>query len=356
MNSQYIQASYWTPDYDPSFKTNDTVLILSDSDFISQDWSGNGTKENPFIIENLRIESEDYCIRIENTRSYFVIRDCYIWQRKDYYLGIHFTQGAPFGILLNNVTLGNITDCIFEFSIYKAISMNATINCNVTSNIIKTQNDSSHYDTYSSPPIEIQYSDSCIINNNSIIGFEVTIYENSNSNCTIQDNLIYEKDYEPDEFGPTIQHTVRMDVTITMVGPIGGFTFRVNVQDQSNVSCVTLFYGLTEDGEFSSIVLQSEDNNYEKSVELDLDNPYHLYLYYYYWANDTLGNWRKTPIDLWFLNSGEWTPFTTTTSSTSSNTTETTTNSNVIRSPFIIGIASVIFVGCVVLVIIWRKR
>ncbi len=44
-------------------------------------WSGNGTETNPFIIENLQIDGEDFddhCVQFRHTRLYFIIRNCFI--------------------------------------------------------------------------------------------------------------------------------------------------------------------------------------------------------------------------------------------------------------------------------------
>ena len=78
-------------------KTNliasDPIKITSDQDFIDLGFSGSGTKEDPYIIENYEINgtaSEDG-IHIAHTTKYFIIRGCKI-------------RGAYQGIGIDNVT------------------------------------------------------------------------------------------------------------------------------------------------------------------------------------------------------------------------------------------------------------
>lgn len=82
---------------------HESIAIASDNDFISQGWPGNGSISNPFLIEGLTISSDDECVRINNTRSYFIIRNCsFSWMLNQY----HGT-----GVYLRNVTHGFIEMC-----------------------------------------------------------------------------------------------------------------------------------------------------------------------------------------------------------------------------------------------------
>ncbi len=79
--------------------SHESIIIASDSDFISQGWPGNGSISNPFLIEGLAILSDDECVKIANTSSYFVIRNCSLSGMLDHH-GI--------GVYLRNVTHGTI--------------------------------------------------------------------------------------------------------------------------------------------------------------------------------------------------------------------------------------------------------
>ena len=81
--------------------------------------SGNGTKKNTYIIKNLDIKAKkgedqnSYGIRIENTDSHFVIRDCYVHQYKYlyYHIAFLFTWVKEWGVHFYNVSNGMIDNC-----------------------------------------------------------------------------------------------------------------------------------------------------------------------------------------------------------------------------------------------------
>ena len=85
------------------------IYITSNADFASQasanGWQGNGSQENPYIIENYDIDSNGgaYCIWIENTDVWFVIRNCILWNATS---PMSEPDGA--GIYLKNVQNGTI--------------------------------------------------------------------------------------------------------------------------------------------------------------------------------------------------------------------------------------------------------
>ena len=62
-----------------SINQQEPMRINSNLDFITLGFEGNGTKENPYQIENFTIEtSNDYGIYIYDTTKYFVIQNVYI--------------------------------------------------------------------------------------------------------------------------------------------------------------------------------------------------------------------------------------------------------------------------------------
>jgi hypothetical protein len=105
----------------PSFIIVETQFVCIHSDYLAHDpiyiedstnktqfeslgFAGNGTISNPFIIEGLSIDGDDTspCIEIRNpqaisgvTGSYFVIRDCYLYN-------------GTYGVLLGEATVGVI--------------------------------------------------------------------------------------------------------------------------------------------------------------------------------------------------------------------------------------------------------
>ncbi|MCX8173960.1 MAG: right-handed parallel beta-helix repeat-containing protein [Thermoplasmata archaeon] len=85
------------------------IHINGNADFAVQaaanGWEGNGSQENPYIIENYEIDGQgsSYCIWIENTDVHFVIRNCYVWNAVT-------SSSPPYGggLALNNVRNGNL--------------------------------------------------------------------------------------------------------------------------------------------------------------------------------------------------------------------------------------------------------
>ena len=64
---------------DSNFKESAPILISSDKDFETYNFSGSGTIDDPYIIENLAIAESQYVgIFISKTTKYFVIQNNYI--------------------------------------------------------------------------------------------------------------------------------------------------------------------------------------------------------------------------------------------------------------------------------------
>jgi len=70
---------------------HEEIIILSDDDLISYNFPGNGTKEDPYIIENFNITTTyNKAITISTTTLSIIIRDCYL-------------SGHSYGIYISNV-------------------------------------------------------------------------------------------------------------------------------------------------------------------------------------------------------------------------------------------------------------
>lgn len=90
----------------PAYDASDPISITSNAAFIGVASSGNGTVDDPYIIENLSITNNTAnLIYIENTTAYFEIRNCLL----------NGTDGSYDGIVLNNTDYGNLsTNDIFR--------------------------------------------------------------------------------------------------------------------------------------------------------------------------------------------------------------------------------------------------
>ncbi len=60
----------------PEYTSHDPIIIYGDSDFQAQGWPGNGSADNPYMIDDLAINAISTCINIENTRVHVVVQNC----------------------------------------------------------------------------------------------------------------------------------------------------------------------------------------------------------------------------------------------------------------------------------------
>jgi len=133
------------------------IHINGNADFASQaaseGWQGDGTANNPYIIENYDINaSTTHGIYIENTDVYFIIRNCII----------HDGKGKYDGIFFYNVKNGKI-DNVTSYNNWNGIYLERSPNNQITN---------------------------CHVHNNSWTGIYVGWYTNSSqiTNCDIHNN------------------------------------------------------------------------------------------------------------------------------------------------------------------------
>jgi len=79
----------------------DSITITSNADFISQDWPGNGTQTNPYLIQRISVVGGNPSIFISDTDVYLVISDCIIAN------GIHLERVSNAFIEFNSITGSN---------------------------------------------------------------------------------------------------------------------------------------------------------------------------------------------------------------------------------------------------------
>lgn len=81
-------------EYPTSYITHPSIEILSDTDFGNYSFSGIGTIDEPYVIENYNITTTNTpAIRVENTSKYFIIRNCLL-------------SADSMGIYLYNIVFG----------------------------------------------------------------------------------------------------------------------------------------------------------------------------------------------------------------------------------------------------------
>ncbi len=99
-----------------AYSSQTPVRIDSNSDFSNIASSGNGTVENPWIIDDLDINGSGYgyCIYIGNTTDYFIVKDCYLHDA--FIFDYHELYQPNAGIVLNNVQNGIIKNNEMSFN------------------------------------------------------------------------------------------------------------------------------------------------------------------------------------------------------------------------------------------------
>ncbi|UCE14653.1 MAG: right-handed parallel beta-helix repeat-containing protein, partial [Candidatus Heimdallarchaeota archaeon] len=127
------------------------IFIDGNEDFISQasanNWPGNGTLAQPFVIDGLIITSSDFLIEIANTDVYFQLSDCIL------------AESTIYGINLDNVKNGQIVNNSISNSSGEGISLRNSENCTLSGNIVTNTN---------SFGISLIQSWNCTLLNNSI--------------------------------------------------------------------------------------------------------------------------------------------------------------------------------------------
>lgn len=105
-----------------NYTPHDPILVIGDGNFTQNGFSGNGTWQFPYVIENLNITSLDGpAIQIINTTRPFAIRDCLI---------VTQNQDINYGLYFENVSNGNLeeTDVSgFERGLYLKYSRNIQV-------------------------------------------------------------------------------------------------------------------------------------------------------------------------------------------------------------------------------------
>lgn len=164
-----------------SYADHTPIIIQNEDNFTDYGFSGNGSEFNPFVIENLNISSfspsKSSGILIEGTSSFFVIRNCLIYNRFNGGTCVNILSGI--GKIVNNTCFNASTGisvspsfCVIEnntiFDIkFKSIHLVTAHNAIIHNNTLLKEN--YVYDSH----ITIAGSHYCQITNNTLIaGYE----------------------------------------------------------------------------------------------------------------------------------------------------------------------------------------
>jgi parallel beta-helix repeat protein len=145
------------------FVHHESIVISNDNDFKTQNWPGDGTIENPYIIEGLNITTNEICISISSTSSHFIIRDCFL----------RSLQGSSMCcIQFHEVANGSVIGCKIDSGYMYSILMGDVVW------------------TYCGFGIRIQSSDSCNFTGNILFNNYYAVSFKDSSSCVLEDNQI----------------------------------------------------------------------------------------------------------------------------------------------------------------------
>lgn len=125
------------------------ITISSSEDFVLQGFTGSGTKDDPYTIENLEIDSEVFGISVSEVSEHFSVKNCSFYGEG---IGIEFISlqygvilGCSFytqsgGVGFTDVGDSSIRNSYFNSSFNPVIITNS-MRCNIPNNIIIDQCD-----------------------------------------------------------------------------------------------------------------------------------------------------------------------------------------------------------------------
>lgn len=201
-------------------------------DYLEANCSGDGSEESPYIIENLYIESRQWCIRvydIDRSTDYdngtiiveyihLTIRNCYFKGIPDVY--DNYFQRNGMGVYMNrhthNVTIQNNIFVDNYYGVYSLFNsthnkiVNNEFNCSigvrlddiadhtvVSNNLFVGSPDDPNPGTYGNGQqgVQISFSVECMIANNTCTGLDHGIQIYLTTNCTAYNNTVVNSFY-----------------------------------------------------------------------------------------------------------------------------------------------------------------
>ena len=150
-------------------KTASSITSNSDFRYRAQlnNWPGNGSINNPIVIENEVIDTSEYysSIIIKNTNLYFIIRNC------------TFNVRSNWAIFLENVENGLISNNSFSISYYYTIDLRNSNNINITNNTFESFGDNSQ----SRGDLRFEYSFEINVNSNNFSYSSIRLFDSYNN-------------------------------------------------------------------------------------------------------------------------------------------------------------------------------
>ncbi|MFW9845602.1 MAG: nitrous oxide reductase family maturation protein NosD [Candidatus Thorarchaeota archaeon] len=164
-----IQSEWYIP--------HNPIDITDNQDFIMQGWPGNGTEMNPFVVENLSIaiDGSGSCISVKDTSVHFIIRNCMLSSSAEFpYMNLVRLQ-------FFNVEKGNVENC----SVFGQIDIQYSRSCRIFNNTISPYETDYVVFAFESQMVNI----SCNMISPSIES-EYGVFLGDSDNCVLSQNVV----------------------------------------------------------------------------------------------------------------------------------------------------------------------
>lgn len=303
------------------------ISINGDNDFkniaSTYNWKGNGTSENPYIIENLTIQTNtNLAISIGETTVYFIIRNCIV------------SSQTSDGIALSNVKNGLLINNTSGNNAAQGIDISYSSNINLTNNKINNNKGNGIYIGESNKIL----IDNNSVANNSLSGIQLVsnsihdiIVNNSFDSNFASGIYIGDKSNNNGIFGNIIQGSVDgITAVITRSNLISNNTFQNNIgygvdlqspYDMSNAK-------INSSTMYNTVIFNNfYNNNIDTGIQAYCDDSSNKFQQNF-WSNDLIGNNYKIDGNVATDSNSTTAPTSSVTTSTTSSTTSSTLQSN----------------------------
>jgi len=154
---------------------HENINIHSDNDISNYNFTGSGSRNDPYLISGLYIVHESTCIEIWTTEKYFIIENCYLVPGGGNGIEIRVSSGS------NVDGQYIIRNCIITSTSYYGvgIAVSQSLGCNIIDNTIS----GAHV-----WGINVGGHDNCKITGNKVSGGGISISDGDNIQCT--DNTV----------------------------------------------------------------------------------------------------------------------------------------------------------------------